>query len=323
MKQAVAVASLLTVVLIFGSTALGQTSVEFTVTPQVEWNFGTTKYTMDQDDVGSELEFPLDLTLAGGRFGVSWFKEGHPEWTLSGEAMFGVNDPGGVFTDKDWINTPSGARYEISSTESHVVMDMTRLEFEATRLLVRGEKAELALLVGFGYQKISLDAIDLKGSQAVVDGDSVYIVWFDFDTLALKYEIEYFIPQIGLVPRLRPHPDWLLELKAAFSPLVRVQDLDTHLLRYFTVEAEGNGIGIRSRLGLWYKPTGSPASRRPRIFAGLTGDFSYLKADLSAKVVFYEDNPAEGYNKGDTLEDLPHDIRSAQFAVGVQAGIAF
>ena len=321
MKQAAAL--LLTGVLVFGSTALGQTSVEFTVTPEVEWNFGTTKYTMDQDDVGSELEFPLDLTLAGGRFGVSWFKEGHPEWTLSGQAMFGVNDPGGVFTDKDWINTQSGARYGFSSTESHVEMNMTRLEIEATRLLAHGETAELALLVGFGYQKISLDAVDLKGSQAVVDGDSVYIVWFDIDTLALKYEIEYFVPQIGLVPRLRPHPDWLLELMAAFSPLVRVQDLDTHLLRYFTVEAEGNGFGVCSRLGLWYKSPGSPASRKPRIFAGLTGDFSYFKADLSATIEFYADNPDEGYDEGEILPDLPHDIRSAQFAVGVQAGIAF
>jgi hypothetical protein len=306
------------------SAAFGESyTLKFDVAPVGGYHWGTTKYTMESTDVASELDFPLDFFSAGFRWQVTAVNNGFVDWSVSHELVAAVSNPGGFFTDRDWFIDTDGTRQEFSNTKSNTDGMMWQTRDEITKMVYHGDTWDISVFAGFAWQKIKQDAIDVTGWQLVSDtAGNYFVVHFSFDTLALSYDIEYYRPLVGIVPRIYLKPSIILEARLAGSPLMYLKDLDNHRLRGFTLSSDGHGYSLESRVKFRFSP-GQKAMYGRGLFLGLIGDFSYMRADLNSTILFYRDNEVEGFLAGDRIPGVPHKVTSSQFNVVAQVGWTF
>ena len=283
-------------------------------------HFGFTRYRYDGPGIGSELVFPLDVTLAGVRAEFAVERNSLALWSVAAEVTLGVNDPSDPFTDRDWYLILPGLEVNFSYTESDVDVSMMKLYLEGSRLLMADGPFTLDLVAGVGYQKISQEALGYTGSQLLdYDIDSGLVFHpVSSDLRALTYDISYLTPRLGLKPRLEFDNRFVFEATVAGSPMVYVDDRDKHLLRYFVSEADGRGYGFFADCSLEY------CFASGRQFVRLTGDLTVLGADLASGIRWYGDDPIDDAdNTGNFVLGVPHDIRSTQYSVGLTVGTVF
>jgi len=329
--------------LVSGATpACGQHQLEFHVAPLYGFHFGDTRFDLQfnylrpDSSIGigkSELVFPLDVTQAGFEIGFRSVQNNHSVLTAGVRLVFSVSDPAGKMTDRDWIGD-SFSMFEFSSTESTADGNMVSIEFEVTRLLTAGPGWELAGLVGLEYQHIKQQIVDLKGWQYDIDQvvllerpdqlDSLQRFYFDVEVLAGTYEVRFFRPQIGLVPRFQSG-SFSAVLQAAICPLLHVRDIDDHVLRYFQIRTEGKGFGYSGRLAFKYESSGQ---KKFRTYGSLIGEFTKAAADVSGYREYYAncendpDDPDDDIMAGTWFPE-EHEITSTQYGVRILVGLRF
>lgn len=328
---------LLTVLFIAcATTSFAAGRSEFSLAPSGGYHWGHTSYKFELlgviegngfpsgTGIGSELIFPLDFPTVGATAEYRYIRDELPIWTVTAHFSKGVSDPGDVFTDRDWYAIPNGLIWNFSWTESEVDGSFTEFGVEGTRLIAARDFWELSLLVGFDYQKISQEALGFAGAQYDVEDVSPTMDFYVFSDprLALTYEISYFRPQIGLAPTLIFGDGVRLKLKAAATPLLRINDTDNHLLRFFRTEADGRGMGYFSSASLRFDF--GPASTKQRPFLALDGEYARLEADLGAVSTWYDDDPIDDEdNTGWRIIGIPHSIRSSQYSLCLRFGYTF
>jgi len=334
MKNRISLLSLVLIMLVVTMPATAET--EFSLAPSAGYHWGHTQYTFELTGVvndpgfpsgtgiGSELIFPLDFPTVGATAELRFLKDERPTWTISAHIVKDVSNPSGAFTDRDWYAIPNGLIWNFSWTESEVKGSFIQFGIEAKRLITAGNFWELSFLAGLDYQKISQDALGFTGAQFDVEDVSPVIDFYVFSDprLALTYEITYFRPHLGLAPTLNFSDHLSLNMKAAATPLLRVQDTDEHLLRFFTTESEGRGVSFFSSASLRID-LGSPATKN-HAFLALDGSYEWMEADLSAISTWYGDDPFDAEdNTGWKIVGIPHDIRSSQYSLGLRFGYSF
>ena len=317
MRQATA--TLVIVLLLAAGGATAQTTHEFSFSPSFGMWFGETKYDLDFVEGKSELVFPLDMKLAGVKFGWWAVREGKTEWSGTVRLSTKISDPGGVFTDKDWWKMDDGGLFLFSTTESNVEGSLIDFEIELNRRLAGGKKVDLDLVLGLGYQKISQDAVDVVGTQTFFTDSGLVVYEVSFNDLALTYEVKYWRPFVGLAPRFQLSNRMRASLRAVVAPFLYAEDLDDHVLRDFTSRVDGNGLGFTGRRGLEYE---APRSQHRRPLVGLETELRYAKVEASGRREYYEDNPDEGYAAG---EGYPEErtIKTLQYGARLYLGISF
>jgi hypothetical protein len=268
---------------------------------------------------GYKLVYPLDVATAGVGLQYAILTDGVTDWSFSAQLLTSLTDPGDPMTDTDWWIWFRELNQEFSYTESDLSTKVTAVDVEVTKLVAANSCMSLSLLAGVGYQKISQEMLDLEGTQYDAEVDSVYN--FRLDTRCGTYDITYLKPQVGVVPRLVLGNGVSAELKGAVA-MVHISDKDDHLLRHFTSESKGWGIGLTGRLALQYDFPAAANGRTP--FVRLSGECTTLKADLEESMTWYGDDPiADGDETGMTIDDLPHDVRSTQCGLQLRIGMAF
>jgi|GEM_PF-5790437 len=312
---------LVAVFVLLSTSAWSDTRLRFDVVPAGGYSFGTTRYRMDATTVISQLDFPLDQIVAGGRVELAKLRDSRPDWSVSAEIWHALGDPKGTFDDRDWEVAGDGTEFLFSSTESHVDGSMTRLRGEITKTALRGGMWDIAVFAGFTYQKIAQTAIDVSGFQYVTDSGGGGWVYFDYSVRALTYDIEFYQSLVGLAPRLYPDPRIVIEARLALSPVLYTKDLDNHLLRGFISESAGYGFGTAARMAVRFEPT--QHVRDGRFFVMLAGDYYHARTDHPTVVKWYRDVEEESRSAGDILYGVPHEIVSNQFALSLQIGLTF
>lgn len=320
-------AMILLALLLGGENISAQQTCEFSAAPVGGMRFGSTKFKLDFNYLladsslghgGSELVFPLDVTQAGLQFGFKVMQAGHRIWTADLRLLFAISNPASKMTDKDWDNTYV-TRVEWSSTESTVDGSLYELEFEATRTLVSGRTAELAVLAGVDLQKVKQKLTDLSGWQLGTNGEGDPVVYtIEDNDLAGTYEIRYVRPQVGVVPRFLWGPV-KAELKGVVSPLLYAKDIDDHVRRYFQIRTDGKGFGYAGRAALQYESR-SKAKIRP--FGLLSGEISRARVEVTGYREYYADNADDGAERGDRYAE-EHIVSSTQYGVNLAVGIRF
>jgi hypothetical protein len=307
-----------------------QQTYEFSVAPVGGMRFGDTKFTLDFNYLfpdssigsgGSELVFPLDVTQAGVQFGFRVMRGGHRVWTADLRLLLAITDPGSKMTDEDWDDTYA-SRDVWSSTRSTVDGSLAELEFEATRTLVSGRTAELAVVAGLNLQEVKQKLTDLSGWQLIgVDGEGNPVVYLVEDgELAGTYEIRFVRPQVGVTPRFLWGPV-TAELKGVVSPLLYVKDIDDHVRRYFQIRTDGWGFGFGGRGALQYESR-SKAKIRP--FGRLSGEISRASVKVSGFREYYA-TVQEGdyvFHAGDRFAE-EHTVNSTQYGINLAVGFRF
>ncbi|UCC43215.1 MAG: omptin family outer membrane protease [Candidatus Zixiibacteriota bacterium] len=311
--------------LMFGS-AIAEEHPDFRVSvyPLVEGHFGKTEYIYEEvglADVGgtptlfsvkSQLEYPLDCAVAGGRVEIQYFSQGRPEIGCSVGIMANAETVTGKMRDRDWIDDRL-----VGDTDSEARTWFFQLDLEISKRLAGRDSLSLFVVGGFRLQRISQDLVGLDGRYF---NDSTRI----WDPVHLEvpvggYEITYSLPFVGLKPQIQ-RGSLTASVKAAMV-LVFASDQDHHLLRNFTGEAKGSGSGFmvngqaRLSLGHW-RPSGS-------VYAVLSADLMHLRVDTSEKVTFYGYDSGTENDLGDVLENLPHEIKSTQYGMSLGIGLTF
>ncbi len=310
--------------LLLATSAYAQRTSRVTIAPVTGIHFGETSYLFTQQAnqdtaIGSELIFPLDFVYAGIDVRYESYVDRRLDWTVAITGKIGLTNPGDPFTDRDWITVNGYLEQNFSYTESEVDVRFYDFYVEATKTIAVNEHLELAVLAGFGYQKIMQDALDFYGAQQLPNDPDAEAILVGYEGLGLLYDVEYLRPQLGLAPRVVLSPSLSIDLKAAGTPFLYIRDKDEHLLRFMRTEADGRGWGFFGRASIVYEPPANNANRK--VFVKLTGEFSSLKADLLKTMSWYGDDPgAEVPTTGLVIPGLRHDIRSKQYSVQLQVG---
>lgn len=298
---------------------------------QVQWqadgfvglHLGQTSYKYDGPGIGSELIFPLDMTIGGVRGEIARRENSQSLWSIQGEIAVGLGEPGNPFTDRDWYDISPGLEVNFSYTESDVTASYLKLDLEGAYLLYSNQTIHLSLIGGVGYTSISQEAEGYVGAVLIEYNDTLLTYQpLTSSRRALTYDISYITPRLGLRPRFDFGPQVTLELSAAGSPIVYIDDRDDHLLRFFTLEADGRGYGffggglLEFRFGRGQRHAGQ--------FLRLSGELTAIGADLSSAIAWYGDDPIDqDDNTGQSAFGIPHEIRSTQYQVALHFGITF
>jgi len=307
--------------------------INFSVAPKFELGFGHTTYTMDNiygtDSTGaivgelkSELKFPLDATYAGFEVEIYREKADSKLWFVDVAYSKNINNPRGVMTDGDWLTPTGGFDFLWSYTESDVEYKYDMFSAHAGYRIYKWTKSNTFVVVGYKYQRVVQDVINIRGWQYDFDQDPLVKVNIDTTIHALYYKVVYHQPSIGLLYDLHFTPRQQLQLSVGYMH-VFASDNDDHILRNKLSEASGTGPGFYSSLELNYHF--QPPHHAMRPFIGFDADFSYLKVSTGQTQTWYGDDPiTDGEDDTGHIErNIPHRFTSLQFFIGLRAGVAF
>lgn len=316
------------------------TEYEFRVAPSVGLISGDTRWELEfpylrpDSSIGlgrSELVYSLNHILVGFNLEFRARRANRSIWEAEVGLAMNATDPGGDMTDRDWLN-PGFGMLEFSSTESAAEGSLAMLGVEVRRLLAAKGRWELLGCIGFEYQVIKQQMVDLRGWQYDLDEvgllerpeqvDSLTKHVIDDEILAGTYEVRYFRPQIGLMPRYMAGP-WSIGLKSVVSPFLQVRDIDDHLLRGFQIKSSGRGFGYAGQLKIAYEAgTASTAGtgEKAGLRFSLIGEFKRTSADIRGFRIHYLASPDI---PAGTVWAEQHKVTSTQYGVRFSLGFRF
>ena len=322
-------------VLSLGQTLMAQSKVKFTVTPQLSQNFGLTEYIMDisilyEEGIyvlKSQLEFPLDVVMAGVAVGIHSTRDTLYAWSLEGGYFSNIDDPGGIMKDHDWgtvwrvIGTDTviywGEVEKFSYTESRAEMKSTLITVEGYLRIFQKRQFDIDLWGGFRYQKIEQDIIGYDGWQIDINGVLHTVSGIE---RGIYYKVTYKSPHLGLRSNIRLRHHTVISAKAAFA-LVWASDFDDHLLRNKTATADITGKGFISGVSIRHQ---MPRTGKIQPFFELASEFAYHHASGIQTQRWYGDDPASQDDDTGTISlGIPHEINSRQVSVGLRLGLDF
>jgi len=297
---------------------------------------GYTKYRIEFGDydpeigleVGgaSELEFPLDVFMAGATLGLAGKCCGTRPWALA--LSFGTNtdDPDDPMKDSDWFTLPD-YDYSLmySYTESAAEIDAVIGDASARIGLVALPQFGLDAVLGYRYQHFSYEVLGIMGWQLASVGDN--FVRVEIDTLAgenvLDYDITYHLPYLGLAAQVKPSANFSVGMNLAFSPTATAEDRDNHLLRHKTAKADCSGQAYFGGAELTWKLCGSAMGRGWLL--GMGADFVKIRTSGDQDQTWYGDDPItpDVDDTGSVITNICDEITSVSKSVVFRLGYEF
>jgi len=221
----------------------GGNDLGFSVSCYVGYSYldGDTTYKITSvDGTQSELEFPLESSLVGGKLDVAYndpaFSYYSPKFIWSLE-LYGDVDNSGNLKDRDWIAGDGQSGLDIYS-ESRVEMDARIADMSLLWNMWVNEGAAFGLVLGFRYHKFEYRAYDTNQV-----GYGIYALTYTdyYPGATLRYYVKYKMPYIGFSWNTRMGDRLYLDGRMLYSPYVDVDDKDDHLLRYKLSKTSADG----------------------------------------------------------------------------------
>ncbi|MEW5924739.1 MAG: hypothetical protein AB1746_12200 [Candidatus Zixiibacteriota bacterium] len=297
-----------------------------TLSPVLGRGFGHSNYEMNTlvsaDSIvvyaRSKLEFPMDVFWAGGSLEFNYISNGRTDWSGNISLVTNINNPTGKMKDSDWFSSPGYQELQFAYTESDVTMSAIMLNAELSRRFYSWSNASTYLTLGLRYQKIDQDIINFSGWQLDENLEKVY---YTYNDLAMLYTVKYIMPTVGLKYRLDINQKSSFAVSAAYA-FTYAEDVDDHVLRYKISTADGTGAGFLGRIN-YYNELGKP-NLQSRPFFSLYADFFTAKISTGQTQTWYGDDPiSDEDDTGTVIKDIPHEITSTQFQMGLNFGLAF
>lgn len=267
----------------------------------------------------SELEFPLDVFLAGVEVSVGSRTDG--PWSLTGVIRRSVNDPGDPMKDVDSITeVATGTAWTISYSESEASLAAWEARIELARRFRLKESFALAALVGYRYSRLSYE---IRGARGWYDDGSGR---FDYDMgtwlHVLDYRVSYHLPLAGLSAKVRAS-SWLeAELGARFSPHAVTTDHDDHILRMKTAEATSTGRAYL--MDLRVRAAVAPSEMQQAMFLEVRVEWVDIEADGDQTQEWYGDDPVTSEDDtGKSFSGIDDEIDAPLMSLGLALGLCF
>jgi hypothetical protein len=255
-------------------------------------------------EIRSELEFPLDTTLLGATLRWRPGAKADGSWDLGAGLRFNFVDPSEKMIDQDWV----GSR-QFAYTESDAQLDLLLANADVRYRFRDGSRLTLAAVLLFEYQRIEQHLIGFEGWQGSLFSDQRFPV--SGTGPVIDYRVTYVSPQLGLNARYwSGHRSWLGGQVSV--GVVHASDTDDHLRRGRIAEGQGWGVGVGSRLEAGFWP-----ARWLSLRGG--GGLRYFYAEGQVTQRWYRDGDLP---EGFVIPDIPYELESLQFDIGLDLGVA-
>jgi hypothetical protein len=237
----------------------------------------------------SELEFPLDVFMAGIDVAVGGELEKGKPWSIILGFRKEINDPGNDMKDSDWIGVPEmGIREKFSYTESDSELDALILHINGRIGFFVHPRFTLEGVLGYRYQKFSYEIFGVSGWQLDEELNRFYFNEYQ-GVNVLGYQVSYHLPYLGLATRIDASSTFTIDAELAFSPLTLATDRDDHILRNRL--AEGSCRGISFTFGLNAIWTFTRPESRMGWYVGIGFEFMKITTDGDQDQSWYGDDP--------------------------------
>jgi len=321
-----------------------ESATSFTIAPEIQRMNGSTDYTMEISEViaragtipliwtlKSELNFPLDLNMAGVRIGLTSTPARFRPWSVEAAIYTNISDPSVKMEDHDWQAMNLFFNEKFSFTKSDARVKATMVEFEASLEFYREETFSVSLLGGFRYYHVKQDIIGYEGWFRPFDPNNLIFlgpIAVQGDEKAIFYKVTYRLPKAGIRIKTLGAGRLMFQADATYTR-VMFSDFDDHILRGKTAECDGSGHGILAKATIHYLFKPVVLGRRP--FVALSIDFAELNASGEQTQKWYADEGYEdpdtgewiGVEAGDVFPGVPHEINSTIHTIGLRAGLEF
>lgn len=325
-----AIAALLPIVFFIYSPS-GADSTGYTFAGELMKFSGQTSYTMEIagfDTAGnyvqakSYLEFPLDGFLLGLEAGYQAVSLNKVNWSLQFGLYRNINNPSGFFIDRDWYTGETEVGYfdgKFSDTQSDVKINHLLMNLSFRKRLFGTYKYCLYFSSSIRYQRISFDAVNIKGRQINIWEDPTFTsIYVDTSIYAMYYRITYTSPILGMQFDYYPSEWATLILNTSYMAAYG-SDYDDHVLRNRLATASGLGNGFVSSAKFRFRPI----SYGPLYF-DISAQYLTLKTSPKQTIKWYGDDPlTDGDDTGLQIKNIPHVIKSTQYNFRFVMGIMF
>lgn len=305
---------------VIGLTTPASAGTSFNIGFGLSRSFGDTRYEMNAQaenpadpgtlvDIRSELIFPLDVILLGLELGWTPVGTEGRGWAATVEVGTGVTDPTNPMTDSDWV----GSKH-LAYTESPAQMDLIQAAATVRYRLGGHGRTDYALLFRFDYQHIKQHLVGYEGWKSSIFSDVIYEI--SGTAPVIDYQVTYLGPKLGAEAAWDLGTNSRLKLEGT-AGVTFASDKDDHLLRGRLSEGDGIGFGGQARLAFDLLP-GFVGWRW--LTVSLSGDLRFNHAEGEVTQTWYrnEDLPA-----GTVIKDIPYEMESLQYEVGLRIGMAF
>lgn len=245
---------------------------------------GDTTYVISGEQSGgfkSELIFPIEQQIMKLKFELPFDK--YRMESINFSLLKNIEDESGTFIDSDWLYSYSSEKAIYSESDSY-------LDFYAADLAVEfapfytSAAGNNFLQLKAGYQKQdydfdvqNLEQIDYRtGSESIVPGQ------------VLTYQIEYSFPYLALnwSKQARQNKGWNYQVSLGFSPFLKAEDRDDHVLRDKLSYIEADGEALLAEVALGYDLNSSFSIFAAWDYLSLEADGSQVQKNYSGDILF-------------------------------------
>lgn len=286
---------------------------------------GDTAYRIDFPSGTSQLEFPLDSTLFGFEFGINYksLKEkNYDKSKFNIRLLTAPRNNAGKMKDSDWLTDATDIS-EVGSahpgldiySESTAKLSALIMDINYIYNIFSTKKITFGLSTGYLYERFEYSIYDLEQV-----GFGPYAAGYTGNVAGkvLDYEVNYYIPYVGLDTNILLDERFLLSLQWDYSGLARASDRDDHILRNKIAEGNCNGnASIISLNAVWQV--------QPKWDIQLAYTYINIKTKGKQSQFWYGDDPASpGYDDtGDSVKGIDDKISSSQKVISVTVRYRF
>jgi hypothetical protein len=266
---------------------------------------GDTTYIISGPQSGgfkSELIFPIEQPVL--KFSYRLPLNRYKIADLNFSYLKNTESESGIFIDSDWLYSYSSEKAIYSESDSY--LDFYQADLKVNFLPFynfKSGKSFLSLSGGYQQQDFDFDIQDLEqinylsGREAIVAGQ------------VLTYQIEYNFPYLAFNWRRKTGQQGLnCSLSFGFSPFLKAEDRDDHVLRDKLSYIDAEGTAVLAEADLNYK-----FNRSFSLFAA----WNYLKMEAEGTQV------QKNYSGDILFEDIDAELSSKQNIISGGVTIAF
>lgn len=224
-----------------------------TIKGQVGMMFGDITYDTSGIEDGmpwaSQLEFPLDMAVAGLDASLRWGSDMYYQQAVIGVRVMGnISDPVSDMIDRDWAPRNFLSTY----TESDATLDALmvdayiKIPFYVGRGMFLARNTAVDLVGEYSHQDFQYDIYGLSGYSDVPGAGGYETLYEPGSTYALKYGVTFDSVAFG-GEITDSYGESFVFTGSLLGGLAWYQDKDDHILRSKISETDGVGIVVKVR----------------------------------------------------------------------------
>ncbi len=208
---------------------------------------GETSYIIRGEESGgwkSRLDFPLNVNLWALNYQKNFEIR---DYFLQAEVTYKNNyfdSSAGTFRDRDWVYGFDDDVLVYGEAQNELDVDI--IDVNITAPVAKLQEGKVSAKAGVLYEYF-----DMYGYDLIQESDYFPELNIEYEGRVIEYEVEYWIPYLGLnlEDRISELP-LKYSIMVNYSPLVRVSDYDDHLLadKISEIEARGTAFNLGADL---------------------------------------------------------------------------